>query len=337
MSGPRSRRRARTARPAAARLAVLSAALCAALLSTPSFAHEHEGARQGAAAAAPWRAVVLATIQVLPPPEKGRKRLELSGLGWNPRTGELLAVSDRGQAGVVDLDLAQPLPARAGWRSWQGLPPGLPRNAEALAWRPTAEGGEWLLATEPSPGAFRVAAGAPLGSPAAAPLSWPPGLAAHLARGGRHGVEALAWHPLHGLLAAAQRPDGPALDGAPPQHAVHAESGSWRFAAHGDQSHLKAIEVLPDGTLLLLERTRQEGSADFQTHLRWIDLRTCGGPAVCAAPAVAFSLPLRAGAINDEGLACTPALRCWIVNDDGAAAVPGTRLLQFELVRRPPG
>lgn len=287
-----------------------------------------------ATATAPWRAVIQATLVVAPQPDRGGKRLELSALGWNPLANELLAVSDRGRVALVD---RMPKPGESGLarlQPWRRLPPGMPHNAEGLAWRASGAGGEWLLATEPSPGAFRLSAGPSFDKAAVPPLPWPQTLSERLAQGGKHGVEALAWHGQHGLLAAAQRPEPAVAVGEPAIHVLHALHGVWRLPAQGSQSHLKAIEVLADGTVLLLERTRLQGSsAGFHSQLRWLDLGSCGGPALCEAPTVAFAPPMEAAFFNDEGLACTPTLLCWIVNDDGAASVPGTRLLQFQLVR----
>lgn len=290
-----------------------------------------------AAIAAPRRAVVEYRL-TLPSARGDPQRVnELSALAWNPVDDVLLAVSDRGVLFRYRLQWqAGALQARLLDRS--ALPPGVGDNAEALAWRATsAQAGELLLAPELGRHAWRLtAAGRPL-----APLAWPASLAALRAQDARHGVEAAAWHAQHGLLAALQRPHrkpsantpGAEADG-PRLHTIHAGQTLWRFAPAGPDSHLKAIEVLGDGSLLLLERTRALGGGGLQTHLRWLDPAQCGEARPCAAPAIAFEPPLPAGEDNDEGLACTAAGWCWIVNDSGPGRAGRTRLIQFRLHAR---
>jgi hypothetical protein len=272
---------------------------------------------------------------------------ELSALAWDPRARELVAVSDRGRLFRYRLALqggqwraeqvmAQRLDlgVRAGGQAQLGS-----RNVEALAWHRTGPdgAGELLVAPEQGDHVTRLGAeGQVLGT-----LAWPTAVAAALARAGaegqRHGVEAIAWHDRHGLLAATQRPTRSpprAAGGAERLHWIHAASGArWGFAASGRDSHLKAIESLPDGTLLLLERTQARGDERLHTVLRWLDLGACGEARLCAAPLLPMQPAPIVGPDNVEGLACNDEGTCWLVSDGGAGDKPPTRMWQFRLAR----
>lgn len=276
------------------------------------------------AAGAPAWLRVEQQVLIAPAAVDGLRPLELSALAWDEVAGELVAVSDRGalfrfQAHDSDGQLVA-LP-RSAHRIEQG------RNAEAL--HGDGEGGLWLL-TETAGKAMRLGhQGQRLDS-----RPWP------LRREKGAGAEALAWQLGVGLLVALQGPQRSAgLGGTRRLHAVHADGGRrWAFEPAGAGSHVKAIEALPDGRLLVLERVPRGAAADgsrlFRTVLRLLDLRACGQAEPCDAAVLPVSPPLPVGPENFEGLACASDGRCWIVNDSGPEPGTPTRLLQLRLELR---
>lgn len=284
------------------------------------------------------------------PAPRGKDRtLELSALAWDAPAQVLVAASDRGRLYRYRLGSTggplqpQPVSTQRLERGAGGVRP----NVEGLAWRPTAEGGELLLAEEMGSAVQRRAAdGALLGT-----LPWPAAvadaLAARSAGQAAHGVEAIGHHPRHGLLAALQRPlrltvaqrqRAPVdADGAPARaaHWVHAADGArWGFLTAGPRSQLKALEVMADGSLLLLERVQQARDAPLRAVLRRLDPQQCDSSRLCEAPALQQRPAALVGLDNFEGLACAPAPEgpCWMVSDDGGGDRP-TQLVQFRLAR----
>lgn len=263
-------------------------------------------------------------LQALPVPATaaaGVKPRELSGLAWSPDGQTLVAVSDRGRLfrwrvgwsqGLIDRLL--PLSVHTLLHDGRAL------NAEALAWQalplPTL-----VVADEAAPQVWPVSPDGVLGAsqPLPAPLR-----DEQARRGSNNGVEGLAWHPVHGWLAAAQRP----LRGVPPEsHRVYASTGAyWDLRAAAPRSHIKALELLPDGQLLVLERFKQ--GEDHHHVLRRVDLARCGGAQACTPPAWAVPAPPAAPrGLNLEGLACQDDRRCLLVSDDGGQAGFGWFLL----------
>ncbi|WP_425260835.1 esterase-like activity of phytase family protein [Rubrivivax sp. RP6-9] len=309
------------------RAAALAAALC--------------GAGAGAAdeSRPPLHAQVEHAVTVPAAVIDGHRPAELSALAWDADAGELLAASDRGvlfrwrlddRGGPLHL---QPVAAHA-IRDAAGRSAAL--NAEALAWRRAggnSAGGDdhgtlWVAGETAAQAWTLDAQGRRTGS-----ADWPAALAADAARErSTHGVEALDWDPVHGLLAGLQRalPGPPTADGpARAWHAVHAASGrSWRFAPAGPGSQLKAIESLWRGAtpgLLVLERLR-----GMRPVLRWLALDRCGDATPCTPePVLLHGLPAD-GRHNVEGLACRDDGVCWLVSDAPSGTTP-TRLLQLRL------
>lgn len=263
-----------------------------------------------------WRIEVLDAVEV----PKAWSTRELSGLAWVPPLQQLLAVSDRGRLwrlavtwpGVqgqerLQLDRAIPVADLPGDKAAPKV------NAEAVAWQPSG------LAT--SPGRLLVAdeaghrvlvldvAGSLEGT---RPVPGPSDQAERL-HNRNAGIEALAWHPTRGLLAATQRP---LVGSSAAAHRLHAEDGStWTLQAAGGKAAVKAIEVLDAQTLLVLERVK-EGDG-WKALLRPIDLTTCLATAVCNPPVLAVTHPALQGRDNFEGLACVTQDLCLLVSDDG--------------------
>jgi hypothetical protein len=92
-------------------------------------------------------------------------------------------------------------------------------------------------------------------------------------------LEAVAFDERHGMLTAPERP----LEGQPEdRHTLYAADGTtWSFEAFQPDSRLKAIQKLPDGNLLILERTREEEGGAPTARLRYLDFATCSANREC--------------------------------------------------------
>jgi len=289
--------------------AVGSAALCLATA----------GGLCGPASA--WQATVLDLVE-LPAAWQAR---ELSGLAWLPDAQVLVAVSDRGQLWRLAVRWA---PSADGERLHLGAAPRpvalpgaaseRPMNAEGLTRHPD---GRLVVADERS---HLVQTITPDGH-AAGMLAVPgPSDMRDRLRGGNAGIEALGWHPVHGLMAVAQRPLRGTPRGVHRLHAADGRSWAWR-AAPGSHSAVKAIELLDPGTVLVLERVGADNA--WQAVLRPLTLRACAGTAPCDPPTLRLQHPQLKGRDNFEGLACPAPDRCLIVSDDGGRAKGRTLLL----------
>jgi hypothetical protein len=277
-----------------------------------------------------WQVEVLDVVD-LPPAWRAQ---ELSGLAWVAARQQVLAVSDRG--------LLWRLPV-----TWTGAPgaerlqlgaapesqrlddggTGARLNAEAIEWRQApgdGPGGALLVADEAG---HRVLAFDLAGRlQGTLPLPGPTGQRERL-RGRNAGIEAMTWHPVHGLVVGTQRP----LHGTDSAvHRLQADDGRpWSLRAAGTRSAIKAAAWLDPSTLLVLERT---GSGrGLQAWLRPMAAPACDSEAGCDAPALSVSHPALDGSDNLEGLACVGDGLCLLVSDNAGRGA--TRLLLVRLRR----
>ncbi|HET8899008.1 MAG TPA: esterase-like activity of phytase family protein, partial [Rhodanobacteraceae bacterium] len=130
--------------------------------------------------------------------------------------------------------------------------------------------------------------------------------------------------PVRGALTA---PESPLLGGAADLHTLYATGQSWSFAQYAGNSRLKELARLPDGTVLVLERSRPGPSKDvYVASLRRLDIAACKTHRACPTTQLA-TLP--AGPDNFEGMAVLDNRHLLIVSDNGDAPARGTT---FELI-----
>ncbi len=256
---------------------------------------------------------------VLPVDLPGGLRLrEASGLAWDAAQGRWWSVGDRGVlvAWTVSFDggrlqaqaqSAQRIAARLDAESLDvvplgrpGLPGGLAVLDEATAQVLRLDANAQVLATRPLPG-----------EPA----------------DHRGGVEALAWHPAHGLVVVPQR-------GAADGHRLLAEDGRrWTLPAGGaGRVSIKAAHVTAAGRLLLLEKIDPPGTPP-RWVLREVDFAACTPAGRCEAAVVAVPTEGLQRDDNLEGLACRDDGHCLLISDDGRLSAPRTVLLWLALQR----
>lgn len=262
-----------------------------------------------AAPPAPLQVLLLDSLPLDLPGHGRRNRLELSDLAWDPAGGDVWAVSDRGWLHRLRVEIEHGRLVAV--HELSRLPLDGRPNLEALALRP---GAVPLLAVDEARRQWLEID--PAGT-VVARHALPPALPVQ----DRHSVEAMAWHPRHGVLLVAQK------SGSAGEHRILGTTGAdWRLPALPG-AQIRAMGWMADGRLLLLERRRVDGPVSF--HLRAISLDGCDIGGRCVSADVA--LP-GAGAVDHlEGLACR-GMHCLLVTDDGGAAPVRTRLLLLELV-----
>lgn len=254
----------------------------------------------------------------------GPKPTELSGLAWDERRGELVAVSDRGPVFRITLDLEHRRLHSATVRGVIGVTGGARPNAESVA----IDGDTLWIADEARHDLLQV--GRQGQTLQRRPL--PARLADSTApQRGNSGVEALVLHPTYGKLVIPQRPPRQTQEGL---HRIYAEDGRV-FAFRADpreQSSVKAADLLGAGRLLVLEKLSPQGVPRFQ--LRLVELASCDEAGPCDPEAWPVRLPDSAAGLNLEGMACLSHDLCVLANDNAGDRDAGSHLVLLAL---PPG
>ena len=216
----------------------------------------------------------------------GYKIEELSGLAWDADEQLLYAVSDTGvlhhfrirldgnRIAQIDVVYSAPL-------AWQDGTELKINDAEDVAVLNGSNGkksdSELLIALEDGPAITRFT---PQGK-RIADVALPSTLAdkSQYAKKNRR-LESVAYDARRGIITAPEAP----LAGQPENlHTLYAADGAkWSFKAfQPKRSNLKAIEMMPDGNALALERTREKKDAPFSARLRYIDFASCTENAPC--------------------------------------------------------
>lgn len=216
----------------------------------------------------------------------GIKIDELSGLAWDADEQLLYAVSDSGAIhhfrvrleGTTIREIQPVFSARLAATAGGSRPL---VNAEGLAVLNGDNGRrsdtELLIALEDGPAVARFTIrGEHIGD-----IALPGRLAdasQYREKNGR--LESVAFDTRHGVLTA---PEVPMLAQPRDRHTLYAADGTtWSFRAfQPDRSDIKAIESMPNGNVLILERTRVERGAPPTARLRYLDRASCTGGGVC--------------------------------------------------------
>jgi Esterase-like activity of phytase len=290
----------------------------------------------GAARAEP-RTVTASDVLVLPPTRiDGLAISELSGLAYDADEDRLYAISDKARlfhfALVVEGDRIVTLKPLAGHRLTDRA--GKPLSASRF----NPEGMEVLDAANGRKGDSRLIIASETGPAAAlfdtkgrklADVALPVPLRDTTAqRSLEDGIEAIAHHPAHGLLAAPEEP----LKAEPrTRHTVYGTNGRHlTYSSEGiGRSSIKAMHARADGRIVVLERTRSADRLTLVPHLRLIDPAACD--TTCNTETVRIAVP----GITDadfEGLTEIAPNLFLLVSDD---QVNGERRTVFALVRLP--
>lgn len=259
---------------------------------------------------------------------------ELSGLAWDADEQLLYAVSDKGHVFHFRLALAgdaivacEPVYAAMLVDPRAGESPAKGFNAEGLAVR-NAENGkrgdsELVVSMEAKPPAIMRfnPRGEALG---ALPVPAPADDLGNYRKKGQ-GLEAVAFDPQAGIVTAPESP----LQAAPAdRHTLYANGQQWSFARHSVDSRLKAIEWLPGGHLLALERSKGASKGLLIASLRRVALGGCATGSACATSEVAV---LPAGPLNFEGMTLVGTDHVLLVSDNGGSPSQDTTFVLVPL------
>lgn len=301
-------------RRAAAALSLACASFAAAALAQP--------------AAVPF--TVLNTVELPLQQVDGHSLQELSGLAWDADEQLLYAVSDRGTVFHLRLQLdgarlAQLQPvfgaelhdASGALRKF---------NAEGLTVLNANNGikgdTQLVVALENGPQIVRFTPkGEVLGT-----VELPQSLRDKARYSGKNKrLEAVAALGAGRFVTAPEAP----LAGEPPaRHTLYATDGArWSFEAIEPGSDLKGIDVLADGSLLVLERLEGGGKAARQVVLRRIDPAACQPGSACRAGGSDDVAPVDG---NYEGMTQLSAQLFLLVSDGGTGR---TGAATFALIR----
>lgn len=132
-------------------------------------------------------------------------------------------------------------------------------------------------------------------------------------RSERDGLESLARHPALGDLFA---PEAPLVSEPRRTHVIYDHHGPLLgfYTGAAGSSSIKAMETLPDGRLLILERDRLDG-VTIQPFLRIIDPAACPVAHPCESAAIPLDLPPPYDA-DFEGIAWLGDNRFLLASDD---------------------
>jgi hypothetical protein len=281
---------------------------------------------------------VLGSVEV-PKEANGQPIAELSGLAWDRDENLLYAVSDQGLVHhfVLRLDGARIAELKPVFSGRLSAPGGGSRglvNAEGLDVLNGANGkpsdAELLVALEDGPTIARFTPqGAYVG------LVNLPGVLADSGsyQGKNARLESVTAHPRHGILTA---PESPLRMRSDDDHTIFATDGrEWSFRTfQPKRSSLKAMEALPDGSLLVLERTRDEKGGAPHARLRHVDLLKCSERGSCPVTD-AVSPPGDVLPGNYEGMTRISDDLYLVVSDHAKRDPVSARLVLFRLTAGP--
>jgi hypothetical protein len=277
----------------------------------------------------------------LPEHDAGGQRLAgLSGLAWDDDDGVLYALSDHGRIftllpvfrgdRLVDVRLARSAalidPASGKPVRWQRSDS---EGLDILHGRNRHKGdAELLVSFEREP---RIARYRPDGR-FIADMPLPPALRdPKQYRGGNKMLESVCAHPHFGILTAPELP----LKGDHEFARIYGmDGGSWRFPP--GRGGLSALECLPDGDVLVLERELIPLSLRTVVTLRRLHLPAGTAPDTVLAAETVAMLDSGAGLHLDnfEGLAHHRGNRFFMVSDNNDVFIQRTLLVYFEILER---
>jgi len=275
---------------------------------------------------------------VLPPHTvNGVKISELSGLAWDQDEQLLYAISDKGAIFHFTLDIrgnrlkavkavyAANLTDKEGERIKKGR-----RDSEGLTLLNANNGkagdSQLVIAFEGIPRLIRFT---PQGK-AIKNISLPAVLDnKHTYQHGNDSLESVTFHPRYGFMTAPEMP----LKGEPRTlHTLYSTKGQhWSFTAYpAKNSGISALEALPDGNLLVMERAWSGLFNPLVVSLRYLDFQQCAQDQACTLQDLQV-LSSHLLVDNYEGLTHIQGNQYLMVGDDGNEDFLPTTLTLFTL------
>lgn len=288
-------------------------------------------------AATPPLLEVQSSVTIPPETVNGITIAELSGLAWDSDEQLLYAISDKGRVfhfrltlegnriKAVDPVYAANLSDTDGDQVKKGR-----RDSEGLTLLNAANGkrgdSQLVIALEGVPRIIRFT---PQGQ-ALNNVELPATLRDKRAyQHGNDSLESVTFHPRYGFITAPEQPlRGQAAD----VHTLYSTKGQrWSFKAYPtDNSGISALETLPDGNMLIIERAWSGILSPLVVSLRYLDLQHCAKAGICAAQDLkVFSNYVLVD--NFEGLTHLQGNQYLMVSDDGGEDFLSTTLTLFTL------
>jgi hypothetical protein len=148
-------------------------------------------------------------------------------------------------------------------------------------------------------------------------------------RGGNTMLESVCLHPREGILTV---PEAPLENNTNTARLYRMDGGSWPFAA--SSGGVVAIECLPDGGVLLLERNYSTFPFHWIITLRRLNLpaETPTGTPLSVENIAVLDSKLGVHVDNFEGLTRHRGNHFFMVSDDNGVFVQRTLLMYFELL-----
>ncbi len=145
------------------------------------------------------------------------------------------------------------------------------------------------------------------------------------------GLESVTLHPKWGIITAPERP----LKIAPPHyHTLYSNKGQlWHFkeSLHRNSS-VTGLETLPNGNILVLERSYNGLFSAMVISLRQVKLSACNQQRQCEVVDIAVFNSLDGWRIdNFEGLTHYRGNQYFMVSDDNESPLQSTVLVLFEI------
>lgn len=145
-------------------------------------------------------------------------------------------------------------------------------------------------------------------------------------------LEALAWHPKHGLLTAAEWPQKHMNS---KDQTIYALNGKrWNFKAEAERkSAVVAMEAMDDGNILVMERSYTGILEPFLVTLKIVYMNTCSNKQSLCKSEVLVKMNNHKGWMIDnfEGLTRVSKHRYVMVSDDNDNFFQQTLLVYFEV------
>jgi hypothetical protein len=270
---------------------------------------------------------------------KGNSALaELSALSWDEDEQQLLAISDRGwllhltpqfeQGKLIQVDLQkttplmnqQGTPLRGGWRDSEGLT--LDKSQNGITGDTTliisferhnrierySPEGKWLT-TEPLPKLLKKSSYRPKGN---------------------KGLEAVTLHPTLGIITGPEYPPK-----GKPHYLVNSANQKWFYTPKEPNGALVALEALPNGDLILLERAYTSIFSPWVislTRIKAVDL--IPDKQVPTRLIARFDSSEGWLTQNIEGLTRHQGMNFFMVSDDGNKPWAQTQLIYFKILEQ---
>ena len=265
---------------------------------------------------------------------EGMKVSELSDLAWDEDEQLLYAVSDKGILFHFQVDITpntinkvQPIRGmtllnqkgkKLDWRDAEGL--------EVLKANNGIRGDtELVIALEGIPRVGRFTTQGQL----IAEYPLPKVLQDHKNyRGRNNSLESVTWHSKWGYITAPELP----LKKQPIDvHTVYSRKKQWSFPAYpAANSSITALQTLPNGNLLVLERAWSGVMNPLVISLRYLDFKRCNKAGQCPIENVSVLSSLFL-VDNFEGLTLVRDNLYLMVSDDGQSQFQRTLLTLFRL------